>query len=1339
MNHASFSRRISANGTAPSMVERNIRALYQELEDLRDNYCKAIVHQIMIFDYVAPEESSFPIPEGIIAVPPADQQKRTTMRAILCDISSLLLSEMTSLAKSFEAMNFIDSPGQIPLGAMSSLSSEDSPHTSRRNTQFSLSAKSASASGLSERQNARMSMPVFKQGEGVISGSSTPIHRSTTPVGSQLAQPPTTFDDIASRSPLDGPNPKKAFPNATQDPVMAEGTRPASQDRVAVQGFGPGGLNDKFRVKGKGRVSIVLGSLYLQAGLWSSALTHCIEGATIAKSVNDYVWHGKALELISVALILLGHHKLEFLVPPVLLPQAEKGEKTVLLPEPTITEPNQYKWLKTLQVILPGLVERIIGLYSKSITERLPPLAMSEAIIRLTRMLAALHTTDGLLSEESMSMMVYGTQPSYQFSTSPRTMVTPSRQLVTTLLLKALPAQMGELLSTLDRTIILASIAAVFGSIGYHRKKALVIRELLSVLTTGLVEARTRGAADVGIHPAAGLVALDAANGHTNGAGTLELNEGDIEFGLDRFLGLLCRTYGIVGPYTRWKDPEAKSPEMDDSDEAIISRIQKQSATRFYGIQGLKINILRACISFSEALPDFSGVLRFSSDLLRTAGSGIAPGSRKEDASAIIPNEEQVRLAINISKTYNLSRKLGLDHLSAEYWDEFLVRGVVLEPRPAARMPVLHFRAELQKASRERASQDVNPFIYNPFLQEDKATIEAPLVTGEVAFFKISVQNPYDVNIDIESLKLDTTGVEFESAIESAVIGPYRTQLVKVGGIAKAAGALKVTGAIVRVRGCRERRFPIFSTRWAPRRIEKTKALGIQILDRNIADISAASGPKPSTLDLNVIAEQPVLAIKATTLPQASAMILEGERQTFSITFENLSTSTPADFLLFSFEDSTQGPLQAALKSRDASPIELYEYELILAKKQALRLKNQPQSRHIPPGETAIFEFEILGKPGLTSGTVQVDYGFLGVSHEDAPEKFYTRQVRFDIHVTVNASVEIGRVDVIPLSETIPRPLWTTMGGLAKSNDLITPEKYCLLMMDLRNAWPSQIEVRLDIGDGLSIDEQILPGNTSRVIFPIKRVYLDDPHASIPVLNPHRQRQFVVSTSQISPGAERANREAFWYRERILDSLSGMWKTRSGPEKSGKVDLRSIKLTNRMIEVIKIEDVDIAIFVESIDNLASKDERLEADKPYRVFVDEFIQIRTRLTNRSLSPIYPTLRIMPALCHRPLNVALDFTRKWAWNGTLQQHLPLLQAGETRDIILSAMALCRGEFEITASVEETMVYRTAADEEKERTGRTRRDTQSLMDAMIGPKERRIWSSRTPAHVLVTDRPE
>lgn len=1341
-------KRNSINGRAPTLIEQNIRSLYQELEDLRDNFSKALVHQVLIFDYEPPEGIEIPMPfEGIATIPTPEKCKRTTIKGVMCDISSLLLAEMTTLAKSIEGTNFIDSPGQMSgsraNGSSSWGGSEDFGGHGRRNSQFVSGTRSNSSAGLAERvdrSHVRMSMPPvpFKSSPSILH-SATPSSRSSTPGKSALSNPPTTFDELVSNQDSGRSSPEQRHSR----PGTAEGFRPSSQDRVSVQGFGSGGANERWRLRGKARSVIVVGSMYLQAGRWPDALKDLVEGATMARSVNDHIWHGKALELIVICLLLLGWAGIDFQVPVVCLPPQEKQPSDGGLKEVDNLDPRQPVRFRNLQVILPDLLDRILGSYSRISSENLPPLPLSEAALRFCKLLSFLHLADGTLSEDSIRAIVHGDPPAKILTTSPRLTVKPNRQFIASMAFRAFPSSASELLTVVDRVTILSGIASVLGPLGYHRKKGMVIQELISVLISGLVEARTRGAAEVGIHPAAGLVALAAADGHRKPAGSvaLELQEGDIEQGIESFLAILCKTYGIVD-YDPSNGSIAKEEDVTSSAETV-SRIRKQTAARFFGFPSVKLSVLRACINFSEALPDFNGVLKFSSDLMRTAGSGVAPGPRREDAAPTIPKEEQVRLVTNIAKTYSLSKRLGLDHLAAEYWDELLVRGIILDPLPGSKVPVAHSKSVLPGVSTSRTSQDVDPFIYNPFLkQPDKAAVDQTLVVGETATFRVTLQNPYDIDLDIESIKIVAEGADFEPATESTIIGPYRTQVLKVPGIPKSSGSLKITGALVRIRGCREKHFPIFSQPWVPERVFKYKATGLAALNKNLA-LEGPAPPSliPTELPLKVIPEQPLVAVKSTTLPQSCVMILEGERQVFSVTLKNTSKTTPVDFMLFSFEDSTQGPLQTALNNRDSTPAELYEYELILMKKQSLRLRKKAQDkRYIAPSGEATFEFEVLGKPGLTSGTIQIDYAHLGMAPEDIVDQFHTRRVSVQLTVTVNASVEVSRYDILPILGEVPESLWNRVRKSGGEDDQPTfsADRYCLLSLDLINAWPSTMLLRIEGEDNVSLEEYILPGNTSRVVFPIRRIFVEDPHASIPALNPKRNRQFVVSTSKTTPDFERGVREAFWYREKLLDSLRATWKTLSGPQRSGTVELRALRLASRMVDALKVEDVGIDIFVENPDD---EEESEPASHHKAIFVDDFAQVRVRITNRTIRPIYPLLRLMPALCNRPSNVALDYSRKFAWNGTLQQVLPLLDAKSSTDVILGVTVLCRGQFEITASVEETILWRDAdeeeADEKKEKSGaRARSDTQTMLDAVLGKRERRIWHARRPCLVTVQD---
>lgn len=1307
--------RRSVNGYGPPKPEHFLRELNQDLEDLRDNYPKALVHQVLLFDYVH-ESSPTKLPEGLVAVPPAAECKLTTMKTIMCDISSMLLAEMTGLAKSLQGLSTIESP-KLAQGLWGQTGnfwpSGQSADLSRQNSQVTLNGheRDASPAGSRDRARDRMSMPALRPGASYFN---TPAlgGRPTTPNDSSFDQAPNTSQSNSFAARFMTPNPN----------------RDTSRDRVSVQGFGPGSVSERSRNVGRGRVGIVIGSLYLNAGRWNDGLKELMEGASLAKQNLDHLWHAKALENILVGMLMLAWSGLDFFIPQV----------CYVSPPPTISAESSSRLasLHNLTALLPELCERILGLYARAANntgEALPQLPFSETIIRISKLLAAVHNAGGTIDDEVLRLIVIGTPlKKVPNLLTPRLTIIPSRADITAILFRAFPSpSSSDHLPVVDRTMILGGIASVLGSLGYSRKKALVIRELVSVLVPGLVQARIAGAAEMGVHPAAGLAALAASNGNTNGAGGLDLGEGDIENGVDAFLGLLSQVYGVV---------TSKTDSIDDTDEGVIARITHDAIIRAFGGQNLKMDVLRSCINLSEALPDFHGVLRFTADLLRTAGSGVAPGPRSEDASPSMSREEQIRLSNNISRTLGAARNLGVKNLAAEYWDEFLVRGVDLEPLPLSRTPIPHARSELPGSTAVASTGERNPFIYNPFLRTpDTAAVEYLLVSGEGAVFKVTLQNPYEFDVEIENIRLEAEGAEFASSLQKTIIGPYRTQILTLPGTPKAPGHVKITGCLVKVRGCRERRFPIFEDPWSPQRELKVKTIGVAgILTKKDRPVSVGSGPPPTlatmippkntSLELNVISKQPVVVVRSNTLSQSAVMVLEGERQTFSITLENISRDTPVNLLLFSFKDSTQAPLKTAMSDREKSPAELYELELIFARKQALRwVQTDDEKLFIAPGATATFEMEILGKPGLTSAVVQIDYAFLGTPPTEIESKFYTRQVSLPITVTVNASVELARMDILPLHGTMPSSIWNKCGPGDIDKDL-SPADYCLLLLDLRNAWPSELHVNLHITDGSGIDEEILPGNTSRIMFPIRRMFLPNASASIPSLDPSRQRQFVVSTGRVSADSERATREAFWYREEVLRLLSGSWSTKTGLSRTGNIELRGIRLTQRMVEALRIDDVGIEISING---------EPAGSLMHQINTDNFCEIKAKASNRTNSPIYPLLRIQPSIRNQPHNQSLDLPKKFVWNGALQQALPELAGGATMEVVLGMTALCRGEFEINASIEESRI--PSALQEVETVGgagRPRTNTKTLMDTLLGTRARRIWHSREPCLLVVID---
>jgi len=294
-----FSHTTNGHGDAGISVDPNelINELLISLKGLEEAYPRTLIQKILLFDSV--ESRNGPSShQNIIFVPPVSQQRITTIKTIMCDVTSALVAEMTTLAISIQALPSIPSPSSNSLA--NGLSSnqwynDDTQGQTRPTSQTGERPRSASPAVNNVQ---RMSLPVFPSSGSNID-SLTEISRTTTPESGYNTPPAKTFDEISS---------------GELKSSQASISRQHSRDRVSVHGFGPGSLNERNRNKGKARVALVIGSLYLQAGQWNDALRELSEGAAKARSFSDHLWHAKALENVMLCMILLAWSRADFTV-----------------------------------------------------------------------------------------------------------------------------------------------------------------------------------------------------------------------------------------------------------------------------------------------------------------------------------------------------------------------------------------------------------------------------------------------------------------------------------------------------------------------------------------------------------------------------------------------------------------------------------------------------------------------------------------------------------------------------------------------------------------------------------------------------------------------------------------------------------------------------------------------------------------------------------------------------------------------------------------------------------------------------------------------------------------
>ncbi|KAL9081388.1 MAG: hypothetical protein Q9157_000107 [Trypethelium eluteriae] len=1396
--------------------------LFQEMDLLRERYPKVLAHKLLIFDKT-PVSSIPPLmPDDVMFVPPIEQLKTTTMKTIVCDITATFLAELTAYARSIQALSTIDSPSVA----------EASPPawSNRSNNNIGLDnaragTVSRTSSGTFEK---RMSLP-----------AQLPSSTSDRPADGKSSRPGTPQDSAHGRLASDHetgtaygrPNGEIGLSGAAARSSAAVEARDASRERIALQGFGSGSISERNRNRGKGRIGIVIGTFYLLAGRWNDALRELVESTNRVRAFSDHIWYAKGVENILVCLLLCAWKGIDFEISSVVSPYAEKVPPPKPTPHITTTStpkaPTSHdpsvdtarSALVKLSELLPDSLNMIMSIYDRAtpdVSEALPENAFSEVNIRISKLFATLHIFGGVLTHDAIDALIC-CKPLESFAPNPssRLFIRPLRQDIAEMVFKALPPR-HTAMATGDRITALAGIASVLSMLGLQRKKALVIKEFLAIFSPLLIDARKAGAAELGIHPAAGLSALSMINSVSPQG---QKSAAPSEHGFKELLVAVGEIYGVRLRHlfqvagNRCDDLAVDDVHETDGASRLGQDMKSKSSaglaekayTRSFGSLQLKYDILRTGLNFCEALPDFDGVLQLSATMLRVAGPAGVPSANSSNNTVLLAKEEQVRLVTNIPRTLGAAKTLGLCGLEVNYWDEFLVRDIQFIEAPIPLQTISHPKSDLDIGVKKQATKPVGPFIYDPSSKSTLANVaETVLVARDQSRFAVILRNPFEFEVDIESLKLAGDGVELTSFGEQLTLGPFRTQSAILTIVALQPGALKITGCTIKVRGCCEKTFAIFNRPWVPDPDVKVKSTGLLAAisssehpalqgsspeDRKSLDLP---GPEPSILSLTVIPEQPLLKIASVSLVQSSIMVLEGERQVFTVTLENVGARTSVDLLLVSFQDSTIAPIQSAMKNKDLPRQELYELELQHSRNQAFRLQ-QPERLEkiaIEPGQSVSFEFEVLGKPGLSDGVIQFDYAHLGISHSEVKDGFFTRKISLPLSITVNASVMFQRLDLVPFSSEFA---WSNhqrleanaleTSSIQERHPKIHPNRFsalldrvgrdgtasdhCLALLDLRNAWPSPITVSIDVL-GLSsfpshtaspalsptewtrsytIHEYLYPGHTTRLLMLLPRIYLPNPFASIPILDEKNKRQFVRSQGQLNPEAERDTRERFWYREELLKYIRARWKEEPGTGgrgREGDSDLRGARLSRAMLEVLKLGDVDISISVVPEDGATDDANTGEVTKrlgrsSFALRVQEFVVVRTRLRNCSNAPIQPILRLLPTLAGQSPGTALDLDRKLVWTGPLQRILPTLSAGTAIEVELGLCALCAGEYEITASVEETQVGKEPSLAEggaHQGHGRRRSEMEVMGEDLMKQRGRRTWFAAEPCRIFARE---
>lgn len=1295
----------------------------QEVADkLAEQFPKILVSQLLVMDCTAEQQESWSL-DSVICVPPSHATKTTTMNTIMCDISAKLLSEMGTYATAVQALPSVQSPGAA------ARPSDSRPHLDRS---LSLASRPESPADSS----------------AVLSPSDTHPSRG----------PPTNFDEMGAHT-------------------RSDSGKMANRDRMSVQAFGSTSAQERAKNKGKARVGIVVGNLYMLAGRWNDAWRELVENTNKARTATDYLWYAKGLESIVVCMLLLIWSGFDFPIPAICNSGPDRSSSLISsaitrdgVPPIGQQEPAAAKQAASrASRLLPDLVPMIISIYERTNTlagEPMSPVAYSETVLRMSKLLAFLQNAGGELDSNVLQKIA---------STSSRSLYQPkvnagfsggiSKHAIADMALRAYPPPSAGV-PLADTIAIQSGIVSILSMLGLERKKAVIGKEMITLLVPALVQARKVGAAEMGIHPAASLSTAF-------GPGIPSAATNDEQVGLGNLLRDLHATYGARDrnhlDLTKGASDAGQENAVDVLINATIALTTQSAGTKSFGSINLKIDILRACIDFCEALPDLPGVVHFSALLLRVVGPQGTMTAHEQNRRVTLVTEEQLRLISNMSRTINAATKIGLPDVRALYWDDFLVRNVQwIDDTNNEKLRERH-KSDLLFDIGNKPGK--SPFLYNPFVKETHKTEDKIVVVGEPAELVITLQNPYGFEVRIERLSLVTDGPAIEVDEHPITLGPARLQDVVVTARAKEEGQIKILGCSVHVYGCKDQVFPIYQSPWKPDFPSKVKELGLSARDPASATQARSSKgrssnpvlPQPTTVSAVAIQAQPNVVLDQLNLSESALMVLEGQKKTFQITLRNTSAHIAVDFLHISFDDSLTSSIHTALAAKELTKPDMYGLELELSNNPTFSWirSGGGQNMTIPPDEKATFEITVLGKPGLAAAKVMFDYAHLGKPFAEVEGRAFTRQVAVPIDITVNASIQLHRID---FSNFPADYAWTNRGlqeqgqrpktprspshpvekgsdrfrtlldrvGLESSN-----EEHCLLLLDLRNSWPNPLTVSVQVRSSsadeswnraYTVHEVVHPGHIARLVLLLPRLHIANPYAPIPILSQQNQRQFVVSADgPVSADLERATREQFWFREEVLKYLRGTWEEK-GSDRCGNIDLRGLRMSPKMIDTIRLQDIDIRMTVVATE---SEEVQQTGRSKFVVAAESLLTLRTTIHNRSNGTIQALLRLQPTLADQSNSeTSLDISRRLLISGTLQQCTPILSPNSSVTLELGICPLVSGEFDISALVEEV----TLPIFEVKEIGEVETEDFEAGKEGLARKERRVWRGEEGCRIVV-----
>jgi hypothetical protein len=749
--------------------------------------------------------------------------------------------------------------------------------------------------------------------------------------------------------------------------------------------------------------------------------------------------------------------------------------------------------------------------------------------------------------------------------------------------------------------------------------------------------------------------------------------------------------------------------------QARVTAISELLEEAPFGWTEQQIAILKDAIAICEMLQDKTALLFFALIMLR-------------DFWPHLGFEEQFKLKDGVSKIVAAMQGQERDVL-LQYWGpKDILTGIELEAGGTAVLPLKMTFAQLQE-EKEKSTWLKRQSRQNAQTPQDL------LVQDEVASFAVTLYNPLQIPLELESIHLDlqrvgNLGPTFEPAErKNVILPPSSLHVLRLGGTARGEGKLCVRGVRIKLPHCAER---LFTFEYASGEAEKslwkaqselddrwtrTKRFGLDargsgstgqgLQDLNVKPKARARAQENLWI-LSVIAKVPVMSLRLSQPVRAGSLVLcDGEERTVTLTLTN-EGDVPIDHLHFQFEDDMQASVVAMLAEENLEAMDVYELERDLIERPFLSFLDgtqQPDDTTIASGASKTLTLRIRGKLDVCRASITVRFGNKAQSRDVGRDHLWVRQTSFSFDVRCLPALFLDGLELSALSTEDAEMYAQAMAN----GDDVRKTGACLVSVAAHNAHPGEVEIALDVQGALPISATKQPWSdrlncrrlaahaSVRLYFVMPRLSPEQKNAllqrDIPKLV---ERQFVVSRSNRSEQAERLVKATFWLRQLLLQRFVRLtWKDvctgRTGTISTSGLQIEDPSTASQALFADPVK-VDVHVGRQRADK-----EGLQAR------ANDFVDLSVKIRNLGADPIDARYSILPTTGSesKPSQLVLCV------NGHMQGHLRsarrsnaeatnhgLLSSGEAAEARSELCFLARGQYKLEVQIRSTTTTSSSA---------------------------------------------